>query len=177
MSRANPTWGAPWIVGELRKVGMDVAKVTVEKYRVRLRKPPSPTPRTLLKNYVRDPVSVDFFVVPTVTYTILFVLVILAHERRRIVHFHVTEHPTLEWTAQHVVEAFPWDEAPRIALFARRITGDCEMPKGCHGGKQAVVFGGLTYTNIIARTSAIMARGSGGEIVSLVSLRIALQPG
>jgi transposase InsO family protein len=124
MSRANPTWGAPRIVEELRKVGIDVAKATVETYRVRPRKPTSPTWKTFLKNHVQDLVALDFFVVSTVTHTILFVLVILAHERRRIVHLHVTEHPTAEWTAQQVVEAFPRDEAPRYLLRDRdRIYG------------------------------------------------------
>jgi putative transposase len=86
MSQANPTWGSPRIVGELRKLGIDIAKSTVEKYRVQPCKPPSPTWKTFLKNHVQDLVSLDFFVVPTMTYKILFVLVILAHERRRVVH-------------------------------------------------------------------------------------------
>jgi putative transposase len=124
ISRANPTWGAPRIVGELRKLGIHVAKSTVEKYRVHPRKPPSPTWKAFLKNHVQALVSLDFFVAPTFTHKVLFVLVILAHERRRIVHVNVTEHPTAEWTAQQVVEAFPWDEAPRYLLRDRdRIYG------------------------------------------------------
>jgi putative transposase len=83
LSRANPLWGSPRIVGELRKLGIHVAKSTVEKYRVRLRKPPSPTWKVFLKNHIQDLVAMDFFVVPTVTYKVLFVLVILAHERPR----------------------------------------------------------------------------------------------
>jgi putative transposase len=125
MWRANPTWGSPRIVGELRKLGIDVAKSMVEKYRVRLKKSPSPTWRTFLNNYVKDVVAMDFFVVPTVTCKVLFVLVLLAHDRRRIVHVNVTEHPTAQWTAQQVVEAFPWDEAPRYLLRDRdRIYSD-----------------------------------------------------
>jgi putative transposase len=124
MSRANPTWGAPRIVGELRKLGISVAKSTVEKYRVHARKPPSPTWKTFLKNHVQDLVALDFFVVPTVMYKVLFVLLILDHERLRIVHVNVTEHPTAEWTAQQVVRAFPWDEAPQYPLRDRdRIYG------------------------------------------------------
>jgi putative transposase len=96
MSRANPMWGSPRIVGELRKLGIEVAKATVEKYRVRPRKPPSPAWRTFLKNHGQDMVALDFLTVPTVTFKVLFVLVILAHERRRIVHFNVTEHPTAQ---------------------------------------------------------------------------------
>jgi putative transposase len=124
MSRANPRWGSPRIVGELRKLGIHVAKSTVEKYRVRPRKPPSLTWKAFLNIHVKDLVALDFFVVPTVSYKVLFVLVILAHERRRIVHVNVTEHPTTAWTAQQVVEAFPWDGAPRYLLRDRdRIYG------------------------------------------------------
>ena len=119
MWQANPTWGSPRIVGELRKLGIDVTKSTVEKYRVRRCQPPSPTWKTFLNNHVKDLVSLDFFVVPTVTCNVLFVLVILAHHRRRVVHFNVTEHPTAEWTTQQVVDAFPWDEAPRYLLRDR----------------------------------------------------------
>jgi putative transposase len=119
MSRANPTWGSPRIIGELRKLEIDVAKSTVGKYRVGPRTPPSPTWKAFLHNHVRDIVSMDFFVVPTVAYKVLFVLVILAHERRRIVHVNVTEHPTAAWTAQQVVNAFPWDDVPRYFLRDR----------------------------------------------------------
>jgi putative transposase len=119
MWQANPTWGAPRIVGELRKLGIDVAKSTVEKYRVRPKRPSSPTWRAFLKNHVQDLVALDFLVVPTVTHKVLFVLVMLAHDRHRIVHFQVTEHPTAQWTAQQVVEAFPWDTAPRYLLRDR----------------------------------------------------------
>ena len=80
---------------------------------------PSPTWKSFLKNHVKDLVAIDFFVVPTVRFKVLFVLVMLAHHRRRIVHFNVTECPTPQWTAQQVVEAFPWDEAPRYLLRDR----------------------------------------------------------
>lgn len=113
ISAANVGWGSPRIVGELRKLGIDVAKSTVEKYRVRPSNPPSATWKVFLDNHVRDLVSIDFFVVPTVRFKVLFVLVILAHHRRRIVHFNVTEHPTAQWTAQQIIDAFPWDTAPK----------------------------------------------------------------
>jgi putative transposase len=116
MWQANPTWGAPRIVGELRKLGITVVKSTVEKYRIRSPRPPSPTWKTFLKNHVQDLVAMDFFTVPTVTCKVLFVLVILAHERRRVVHFNIIAHPTAAWTAQQVVKAFPWEEAPRYLL-------------------------------------------------------------
>ena len=119
MSEANIGWGSPRIVGELCKPGIDVAKSTVEKYRVRPRKPPSPTWKSFLNNHVRDLVSIDFFVAPTVRNKVLFVLVVLAHHRRRVVHFNVTEHPTAQWTGQQIIETIPWDKAPKYLLRDR----------------------------------------------------------
>jgi len=119
MSTANTGWGSPRIVGELAKLGIHVAKATVEKYMVRPRKPPSPTWRTFLNSHVKDLASVDFFVVPTVSFKVLFVFFVLAHARRRIVHFNVTEHPTAQWTAQQISEAFPWERAPRYLIRDR----------------------------------------------------------
>jgi putative transposase len=116
MWRANPTWGSPRIVGELRKLGIHVAKSTVEKYRLRNRKSPSPTWKAFLANHVMDIVACDFFTVPTASFRVLFGFLMLAHERRRIVHCNITEHPTAQWTAQQIVEAFPWDTAPRYLL-------------------------------------------------------------
>ena len=116
MWQANPTWGSPRIVAELAKLGIDVAKSTVEKYRPRRGRPTSPTWRTFLDAHFRDLVSIDFFVVATVRCRVLFVFVVLAHHRRRIVHFNVTEHPTAQWTAQQLVEAFPFDTAPRYLI-------------------------------------------------------------
>jgi len=94
MWRSNPTWGSPRIVGELHKIGIDVAKSTVEKYRLKSNKPSSPTWKAFLTNHVQDLVSCDFFTVPTATFRVLFVFIILAHDRRCIVHFNITEHPT-----------------------------------------------------------------------------------
>jgi len=116
---SNPTWGSPRIVGELRKLGINVAKSTVEKYRPRIRKPPSPTRKAFLSNHVKDLVACDFFTVPTVQCRVLFVFILLAHERRRIVHFNITEHPTAQWTAQQIVDTFPWNTAPRYLLRDR----------------------------------------------------------
>ena len=119
MSTMNPTWGSPHIVGELAKLGITVAKSTVEKYMVRDAKPPSQTWRSFLRNHAKEIVSIDFIVVPTVRFTMLYVLVFLSIERRRVIHFNVTEHPTAAWTAQQVVEAFPWDTAPKYLLRDR----------------------------------------------------------
>ena len=96
MSRENPTWGAPRIVSELALLGHDVAEGTVAKYMVRPRKPPSQTWRTFLDNHVPETAACDFFTVPTVTFRILYVFIVLRHDRRQIVHFDVTtKHNTL----------------------------------------------------------------------------------
>src|SRR3989442_7500585 len=125
MSRANSTWGAPRIHCELLKLGIDIGETSVNKYMVRHRKPPSQTWRTFLENHVKNLVSVDFFTVPTLRFQVLYVFLVLAHDRRRILHFGVTAHPTADWTAQQLREAFPWATAPRYLLRDRdRIFGD-----------------------------------------------------
>src|SRR5262252_7358419 len=124
MSRDNPLWGAPRIHGELLKLGIDIGETSVGKYMVRSRKPPSQTWRTFLENHVKTMVSVDFFTVPTIRFQVLYVFLVLAHDRRRIVHFNVTAHPTAEWTAQQLREAFPFEQIPRYLLRDRdRIYG------------------------------------------------------
>jgi len=139
MWSSNPTWGSPRIVGELRKLGIHVAKSTVEKYRPPCHPPSSPTWWAFLNNHMQDLVACDFFTVPTVTCKVLFVCVILAHERRRIVHFNVTEHPTAQWAAQQVIEAFPWEEAPRYLLRDRdRSYGEHFQQRMAHMGLQEV---------------------------------------
>jgi len=112
-------WGAPRIHGELLKLGIDVSEATVSKYLPRPRKPPSQTWRTFLDNHVRTLVSVDFFTVPTVSFQVLFVFVILAHDRRRILSVNVTSSPSAAWTANQIVQAFPWETAPRYLLRDR----------------------------------------------------------
>jgi putative transposase len=133
LATANPLWGAPRIHGELLKLGIDVAERTVSRLIPKRRAPPSQTWRTFLTNHVRDLVSIDFFTVPTARLRVLFVLVVLAHHRRRVLHFNVTEHPTAAWTAQQIVDAFPEDSAPSYLLrdrdtvyghpFRRRVKG------------------------------------------------------
>ncbi len=125
MSRENPLWGPPRIHGELLKLGIDVGETSVGKYMVRYRRPPSQTWRTFLENHLKTMVSVDFFTVPTIRFQVLYVFLVLAHDRRRLLHFNVTAHPTGEWTAQQLRDAFPWDTAPRYLLRDRdRIFGD-----------------------------------------------------
>ncbi len=116
MWRSNPTWGSPRIVAELHKLGIEVAKSTVEKYKPHGERSPSATWRTFLDLHLKDLVAIDFFVVPTATFRVLFVFVVLAHDRRRIVHLNVTEHPIEHWTAQQIVDAFPFDTAPQYLL-------------------------------------------------------------
>lgn len=119
MSLANPFWGAPRLHGELLKLGITLSQAIVAKYMARQRKPPSQTWCTFLQNHVQQLVSTDFFVVPTVTFQFLYVFIVLAHHRRRLLHFNVTAHPTSEWTARQVAEAFPWDSAPHYLLRDR----------------------------------------------------------
>jgi hypothetical protein len=119
MSLTNPRWGAPRIHGELQKLGIDIGETTVAKYMIRPRRPSSQTWKTFLKNHLQEMVSTDFFVVPTATFHLLFVFLVLFHARRRVVHFGVTSHPTAEWTAQQLRHAFPWDTAPRFLLRDR----------------------------------------------------------
>lgn len=115
----NAIWGAPRIHGELLKLGFDVSEPTVSRYMPRRRKPPSQTWRTFLLNHRKDLVSIDFFVVPTVTFRLLYVFVVLEHERRRIVHFNVTDGPSARWTGQQIVNAFPYDSAPKYMIRDR----------------------------------------------------------
>jgi putative transposase len=97
----------------------DIGESSVSKYMVRCRKPPSQTWRTFLENHLAQLVSIDFFTVPTIRFQVLYVFLVLAHDRRRILHFNVTAHPTAEWTGQQLREAFPFDQLPRYLLRDR----------------------------------------------------------
>jgi transposase InsO family protein len=123
--RRESALGAPRIHGELQKSGVDASERTVSRLLGRPRRPPSQTWRTFLTNHVATWASIDFFTVPTVTGRVLFVLVVLMHHRRRIVHVNVTEHPTALWTARQMIEAFPNDTALKWLLRDRdAIYGD-----------------------------------------------------
>jgi putative transposase len=125
MCRENPSWGAPRIHGELRKLGIDIGESSVGKYMVRYRRPPSQTWRTFLDNHFTQLVSIDFFTVPTIRFQVFYVFLVMAHDRRRILHFNVTAHPTAKWTRQQLREAFPFDQLPRYLLRDRdAIFGD-----------------------------------------------------
>jgi transposase InsO family protein len=119
MSRVNFLWGAPRIHGELLKLGIEVAQATVAKYMVKRRRPPSQTWRTFLHNHAHGIAAADLFVVPTIGFQLLYCLVILSHGRRRLIHHAITARPTAEWIARQVVEAFPWEGAPRYLLRDR----------------------------------------------------------
>src|SRR4029453_18585588 len=119
MSKANPLWGAPRIHGELLKLGIEISQATVAKYMSRQGKSPSQSWRTFLENNVQQIVATDFLVVRTVSFRLLFVFVVVGHHRRHAIHFNVTAHPTAEWTARQMAEAFPWDSAPRYLWHDR----------------------------------------------------------
>lgn len=119
MTRENTLWGAPRIHGELLKLGFSISQAAVSKYMVRHPSPPSQSWRTFLTNHADCLASIDFFVVPTATFRLLFGFIVLHHERRRIVHFGVTANPTMAWVAQQIREAFPWDTPPRYLLRDR----------------------------------------------------------
>jgi transposase InsO family protein len=112
MSKENPLWGAPRIHGELLKLGFEIAESTVSKYMIRRRGPPSQTWRTFLRNHAHAIAAIDLCVVPTLTFECLFAFLVLGHGRRQLLWFAVTRHPTAEWLAQQIVEAFPWGAAP-----------------------------------------------------------------
>ena len=114
MWTANPTWGSPRIRDELAKLGLHASTATIRKYRPKSRHRPSQGWRTFLRNHAGTLAAMDFLVVPTVTCRLLYVLLVITHERRKVVHFNITEAPTGEWTAQQVINAFPYDIAPSI---------------------------------------------------------------
>jgi transposase InsO family protein len=131
MARENPSWGRRRIQAELALLGYEVAELTVAKYMHRTSPRPSPTWRVFLTAHARDIVAVDFFLVPTLTFRLLFVFVVLRHDRRELLHLNVTDHPAAVWTARQLIEAFPDDSAPKFLLrdrdaiygeeFARRV--------------------------------------------------------
>jgi len=120
VANENPLWGAPRLHGEILKLGFDISEATVQRY---MPKRPQRTARqrwkTFLKNHSTHIVSVDFLVVPTITFKLLYVLVFLSHDRRRIIHFNVTAHPTAQWSAQQLRNAFCEEQTPRILIRDR----------------------------------------------------------
>lgn len=119
MQASNIGWGAPRIHGELLKLGIEVSQATISKYMLRSTKPPSQTWRTFLDNHAECLAAMDFFTVPTARFRVLYVFIVLSHDRRKVLHFNATEHPTAQWTAQQLFEAFPFDSATRYLLHDR----------------------------------------------------------
>ncbi len=112
MSKENPLWGAPRVHGELFKLGYEIVESTVSKYMVRRQRPPSQTWRTFLRNHANAIAAIDLCTVPTLSFERLFAFVVVGHGRRQLLWFAVTRHPTAQWLAQQIVEAFPWNTAP-----------------------------------------------------------------
>ena len=119
MSLANPLWGAPRIHGELLKLGISIGQTSVAKYLVRRRRPPSQGWRTFLRNHAGGIAAMDLFVVPTISFRLLYGLLILRHDRRRLLWLGATGHPTAEWITRQLTEACGWDEAPRYLVRDR----------------------------------------------------------
>jgi transposase InsO family protein len=122
---ANPLWGAPRIHGELLKLGIDIGQTSVGKYMARRRRPPSQGWKTFLLNHADGITSIDMFVVPTISFRLLYGLLVLRHDRRRILWLGVTAHPTAERIARQVTEARAWESAPQYLIRDRdRVYGE-----------------------------------------------------
>ena len=119
MSNANPLWGAPRIHGELLKLGIKISQATVGRWMPWRPKVPSPTWRSFLRNHLPDIAAIDMFVVFTATFQLLYTLIVLSLDRRRVVHFEVTPNPRQDWLSRQMTEAFPWGTAPRYLLRDR----------------------------------------------------------
>jgi transposase InsO family protein len=119
IAAANPIWGAPRIHGELLKLGFEISERTVSRLMPKKDRRPTQTWTTFLRNHVGQLVSIDFFTVATIRLRVLYVFIVLAHDRRRVIHFNITEHPTAVWAAQQIIEAFPEDHAPRYMVRDR----------------------------------------------------------
>jgi hypothetical protein len=162
MAVANPLWGALRIHGELLKLGFDVSERTVSRLMPERRKPPSQSWRTFLKNHLGSTVAVDFFAVPTLTCRILFVFVVLAHDRRRILHVNGTRHPTSAWTRQQLRESFPDDATARFLLHDGDATFDAafERTAEAFGLTSVRTFPGSPWQNPYADASSGPSVGS-----------------
>src|ERR1700747_2702639 len=119
MSIANPFWGAPRIHGELLKLGIAIGQTSIAKYMARRRGPPSQGWKTFLRNHAAGIAAIDLFVVPTISFRLLYGLLIMGHGRRQILWFGVTAHPTTDWIANQITEACGWEQAPRYLLRDR----------------------------------------------------------
>ena len=130
MVAENPTWGAPRIHGELLMLGFDVSERTISRWMRRAPRDPEPARRWLafLKNHREAIAAMDFFTVSTITFGVLYCFFVISHDRRRILHFNVTRHPTSAWIVQQLREAFPYRSVPRFLLFDRDAKYGLEVP-------------------------------------------------
>ena len=119
LALANPLWRAPRIHGELQKLGITVSERTVSRVLRAIKRPPSQTWKTFLQNHIGEIVAIDFFTVPTIRLRVLFVFLVIEHQRRKVLHFGITEHPTAEWTGQQIVEAFAEGDAKHYLVRDR----------------------------------------------------------
>jgi Integrase core domain len=119
ISIANPLWGAPRIHGESLKLGFEIGQTSVAKYMVKRRGPPSQGWTTFLRNHADGIAAIDMFVVPTISFRVLYGLLLVGHGRRQILWFGVTTHPTAEWIANQVMEACGWEQAPQYLIRDR----------------------------------------------------------
>src|ERR671928_973273 len=156
MSQANPLWGAPRLHGELLKLGINLAQSTVAKYMVRWRGPPSQSWATFLRNHAPQIAAIDLFVVPTLTFRHLYCLVILGHGRRQPIALGVTAHPTAEWVARQITEAFPWNSAPKYLIRDR---------DRCYG---PVCLARLRVVGIRDRPTALRSPWQNGHVERLI---------
>jgi putative transposase len=130
MAAENPTWGAPRIHWELLMLGFDVSERTISRWMRRVPRNPEPAKRWLafLRNHREAITAMDFFTVPTITFGVLYGFFIIGHDRRRILHFNITKHPTSLWVIQQLREAFPFESAPRFLIFDRDSKYGAEVP-------------------------------------------------
>jgi transposase InsO family protein len=149
---ANPLWRAPRIHGELLKLGIDVSERTVSRILQTVKRPPSQSWKTFLHNHVGEIVATDFFTVPTIRLRVLFVFVVLEHQRRKVLHFGITEHPTAEWLAQQMVEAFAEKDAPRYLIRDRdgSYGSDLRRRIQCLGIKEVITAPRSPWQNAFA---------------------------
>jgi putative transposase len=129
MVAENPTWGAPRIHGELRMLGFDISERTVLRWMRKAPRNPEPAKRwaAFLNNHREAIAAMDFFTVPTLTFGVLYCFFVIAHDRRQILHFNVTKHPTSDWVSQQLREAFPYDKAPKYLIHDRDATFSAEV--------------------------------------------------
>jgi hypothetical protein len=157
MSFANPLWGAPRIHGELLKLGIDIGQTTVAKYMAKHRRPPSQGWGTFLHNHADGIASMDLFVVPTISFRLLYGLLILQHGRRQILWLGVTAHPTAEWVGRQITEAYGWTAAPRYIIRDRdAVYGDRHGKTDMRNGRSAR-SGGIAWTMLLCLANGIFA--------------------